>query len=444
MRENMEEGLLTRSPMLEESKSEADDDTQSNDSPATIVVVLSTLVALCGSISCGCILGYTSPAESGIIQDLGLSFATYSVFGSIVTVGGVVGGLVNGRITDLIGRRGTMWFSEIVCMAGWFLIAFAKNARWLDLGRVLLGFGMGVLYYVVPVYIAEITPTNLRGTFTTGNQFMNCFGILLMYCIGDSVTWRALAVIGAIPCMLQILGLFFIPESPRWLAKVGKHEELEASLQSLRGKNADISQEAANIIDHTKTYQKHSERFLDLFQRRYALSLTVGVGLMVLQQLGGSSAIVFYASSIFSDGGFSSSIGTITVAIMQIPANGLSLLLTDKLGRRPLLMVHPQTPDTFTYRVGLALCTSYPIYLSLLHSGHRPVEEANSHYGVYRHPGVWCSISIRDGRITMGYNVRETKTHAEVVSSQPEKTEHQSLCEHSTFKSFSTIRREVD
>ncbi|XP_060668137.1 sugar transporter ERD6-like 5 [Ziziphus jujuba] len=100
----------------------------------------------------------------------------------------------------------------------------------------------------VPVYIAERAPTKLRGRFTSANQLMVCFGLSLMYVIGNVVTWPTLAVIGAIPALLHVLGLFFILESPRWLAKVGKHKELEATLQSLRGKNADICLEAADII----------------------------------------------------------------------------------------------------------------------------------------------------------------------------------------------------
>ncbi|XP_035836943.1 sugar transporter ERD6-like 5 isoform X2 [Helianthus annuus] len=210
----------------------------------------------------------------------------------------------------------------------------------LDAGRLLIGYGIGVLSYVVPVYIAEISPQNLRGAFTTVNQLMICVGVSVMWLIGTFFPWRTLALIGIIPCLLQVIGLFFIPESPRWLAKIGMWEDCESALHRLRGKNVKIFEEAAEIRDYTKTLHQLSEtRVFDLFQPTYAKSLIVGVGLMVLQQLGGVNAIAFYVDSIFISAGFSSTIGSIAMVIVQVPFTLLGVLLMDISGRRPLLMV---------------------------------------------------------------------------------------------------------
>ncbi|CAL0302275.1 unnamed protein product [Lupinus luteus] len=304
------------------------------------ILILSTLVAVFGSYVFGSAVGYSSPAQYGIMDELNLGVAEYSLFGSILTIGAMIGAIVSGRIADYAGRRIAMALAEIFCIVGWLAIAFSKVAWWLYVGRVLVGCGMGILSYVVPVFVAEITPKNLRGAFTAIHQLMICCGVSLTYLLGAYLNWRILALIGTIPCLIQFLSLPFLPESPRWLAKIGNMERSESALQNLRGKNADICEEATEIREYTESLQQQKEAsIIGLFQMQYLKSLTVGIGLMILQQFGGVNGISFYATSIFISAGFSGSIGTIAMVVVQIPMTALGVLLMDKSGRRPLLLV---------------------------------------------------------------------------------------------------------
>nr|CAB3472634.1 unnamed protein product [Digitaria exilis] len=165
-------------------------------SSSITVVVGSTAVAVAGSFEFGLSIGYSSPSQLDIMRDLHLSLAEYSVFGSILTIGAMLGAIVSGSIADRAGRRGAMAISDVICTLGYLLIAFSQNYWWLDIGRVLIGCGIGLLSYVVPVYISEITPKNLRGGFATVNQFMICCGGSLAFVLGTFVTWRNLAIVG--------------------------------------------------------------------------------------------------------------------------------------------------------------------------------------------------------------------------------------------------------
>ncbi|KAL5793017.1 hypothetical protein ACOSP7_001611 [Xanthoceras sorbifolium] len=333
-----------REPLMRGEKNLADEEEGSNAQTSSNghpwMVYLSTFVAVCGSFEFGSCAGYSSPTQTAIREDLSLSLAEYSVFGSILTFGAMIGAITSGPIADFIGRKGAMRVSTGFCVAGWLAIYFAKGALPLYFGRLATGYGMGVFSYVVPVFIAEIAPKNLRGALTTVNQLMICTGVSVAFIIGTVLTWRVLALTGLLPCAILLFGLFFIPESPRWLAKTGKEKEFEAALQKLRGKNADISHEATEIRDYIETLQQLPKaKALDLFQRRYLRSVTIGVGLMVFQQFGGINGICFYVSNIFVSAGFSSSIGTITYAILQVVVTGLNTTVIDRAGRKPLLYV---------------------------------------------------------------------------------------------------------
>ncbi|KAE8678149.1 Sugar transporter ERD6 14 isoform 3 [Hibiscus syriacus] len=362
----------------------------------TAILALSTFTVACIAFGVGCAVGYSSPTQSSIMQDLGLSvaevyksFQFYNQFfvsavftfwfnteywgnprccnmrednrfarseiGMLCPASLNIDMLKSYKLFNSMSLDQTMWILNLFYISGWLVIAFAKVPWLLDLGRLSLGFTNGISGYLAPIYIAEITTKNVRGRFAVIVPLMVCWGISFMYIVGSFVNWRTLALIATSPGLLQLLLLFFIPESPRWLAKVGRHKELEAALLCLRGDKADISDEATKIKDFVESLKSFSkEGNLDIFQKKYIRPLLIVVGMLALMNLGGLNAFAYYSGVIFVSSGVSSMVGLIALAAVQTVTGILGTIVIDKLGRRPLLLVSSAGLCFSSFLVGLS------------------------------------------------------------------------------------------
>ncbi|KAK6131208.1 hypothetical protein DH2020_035048 [Rehmannia glutinosa] len=256
---------------------------------SSISVLACVLIVALGPIQFGFTCGYSSPTQAALSKDLKLTVSQ------------------------------SLMIAAIPNIIGWLAISFARDFSFLYMGRLLEGFGVGIISYTLSVTI----------------------GIMLSYLLGLFVGWRLLAVLGILPCLILIPGLFFIPESPRWLAKMGMTDDFEASLQVLRGFDTDISLEVNEIKRSVaSTSRRAAIRFADLKLRRYWLPLMIGIGLLLLQQLAGTNGVIFYSATIFESAGISSSnAATFGVGAIQVIATAVSTWLVDKTGRRILLLV---------------------------------------------------------------------------------------------------------
>ncbi|KAM4578851.1 solute carrier family 2, facilitated glucose transporter member 8 [Fundulus diaphanus] len=304
---------------------------------------LASFAAVLGPMSFGFVLGYSSPAipELSRISDprLRLSEVQASWFGSIVTIGAALGGLLGGWMVQKIGRKLSLMFCTLPYVFGFTIIIAAQNVWMFYVGRVLTGIASGITSLVVPLYISETAHEKVRGTLGSCVQLMVVSGIMGVYLAGLFMDWRWLAICCSIPPSLVMVAMCFMPETPRFLLSKGKRREAEEALRFLRGPDAPIEWECARIEDACDE-QGSTFHLSDLTDPGVFKPLLISVLLMFFQQMTGINAIMFYAENIFEQAHFKESdLASVIVALIQVVFTGIAALIMDRAGRKVLLVV---------------------------------------------------------------------------------------------------------
>ncbi|KAG6779164.1 hypothetical protein POTOM_015535 [Populus tomentosa] len=262
---------------------------------------------------------------------------------STLLAGATVGSFTGGSLADKFGRTRTFQLDAIPLTIGALLCATAQSVHTMIIGRLLAGIGIGISSAIVPLYISEISPTEIRGALGSINQLFICIGILLalvagLPLAGNPIWWRTMFGISAVPAVLLALGMAFSPESPRWLFQQGKFSEAEKSIKTLNGKErvADV------MTDLTVGSQGSAEPeagWFDLFSGRYWKVVSVGVALFFFQQMAGINAVVYYSTAVFRSAGIASDVAaSALVGASNVFGTTTASSLMDRQGRKSLLI----------------------------------------------------------------------------------------------------------
>ncbi|MED6120375.1 Integrin alpha chain-like protein (Alpha-int1), variant 2 [Stylosanthes scabra] len=268
---------------------------------------------------------------------------------SMALVGAIIGAATGGWINDVFGRKKATLSADVVFTVGSIVLAAAPDAYVLIFGRLLVGLGVGIASVTAPVYIAESSPAEIRGSLVSTNVLMITGGQFLSYLINLAFTevpgtWRWMLGVAALPAIIQFFVMICLPESPRWLflknrkdeavtvlAKIYDYERLEDEVDYLTALSEQDRQKRKNI------------RYADVFRsKEIRIAFFVGGGLQAFQQFTGISIAMYYSPTIIQLAGFSSNqlalLISLIVAGMNAAGTILGIYLIDHAGRRKLAL----------------------------------------------------------------------------------------------------------
>lgn len=316
----------------------------------------------------GFLWGFDAIVISGTIQSVKEQFQLSSLFEGLFVssglIGAVIGSALAGWLSDRKGRSHSLVFAALLMLVSAAGSGIAPNIGLLILARWIGGIGVGIAAMVCPLYISEISPTQVRGRLVTVFQFAITIGIMVAlfnnygihrasqsmaddfaegsffkWILVDEL-WRGMFSAELIPGILFLCLAATLPESPRWLTKVGRLDEAKSVLSRIFtiGAEEEFEEIRKTIAEEEETQKK----FLDLLDPRYRTRLLVAISLAVFAQFSGINVVFYYGTTLLAESGFeanSALSGTAVIGFFNLIFTLVAMWLVDKLGRRILLQV---------------------------------------------------------------------------------------------------------
>jgi sugar porter (SP) family MFS transporter len=297
----------------------------------------------------GYLFGFDFAVISGALPFLQKQFGLSAYWEGFATgslaLGAIVGCLVAERISDRFGRKSGLLWAALIFATSSVAMAISPTRDVFIAARFFAGIGVGMASMLSPMYIAEISPAHLRGRMVAINQLTIVLGILITNLVNYGLrnsgedAWRWMFGLGVIPSALFFLGALFLPESPRWLVRMGKDQKAKEVLNKV-GDEGFARQSLSDIEKSLKGVTKTN--YADLLKKGVLPAVLVGIGLAVFQQFCGINTVFNYAPKIFESIGASSDdqlLQTVFIGSVNLLVTILAMMLVDKLGRKPLMLI---------------------------------------------------------------------------------------------------------
>ncbi|KXA47108.1 MULTISPECIES: sugar porter family MFS transporter [Staphylococcus] len=295
-----------------------------------------------GGLLYGYDMGIISGALLYIPDEIPLNGTTQGLVVSSMLIGAIFGSGLSGPSSDKLGRRRVVFIIAIIYIVGALALALAPNLTMLVIGRLVIGLAVGGSTAIVPVYLSEMAPTESRGSLSSLNQLMITIGILASYLTSYAFAgvegWRWMLGLAVVPSVILLVGVIFMPESPRWLLE-HRGENAARKVMALTFPKNEIDHE----ISEMKEINAISESTWKVLNSPWLRpTIIIGCVFALFQQIIGINAIIYYAPTIFVKAGLGDSasiLGSVGIGTVNVLVTIVAIMIIDKVDRKKLLII---------------------------------------------------------------------------------------------------------